>query len=393
MRSIWIGLLLLPLTLVAQKQKLYYQFNQCQLSEKSKQYPDLVATNPTVCTCGLEQEAIRLQNQVLILPTEIDTFFYADFSFGFAISVDQAAGNLDILSKMRSCNNDTSWSIIYQAKDSLFVCNMQQGFDKIVQLSGKADPTKCWQQIMITRSSGQIRFYVNGEKKDESNENFILRLNSKVPVRFNNSFCSFVTPVQGKLDQLIISNFAMNATEVQQEYLLQDEILTQDTLIFLGGSFQIRAVSDCAASIRWNPATGLSSATTLEPVASPVSQTRYYLNLQIENCKAVDSILVKVIDTSTVDCSALRLPTAFTPNDDNLNDRFFISNNYLIEKLSYFDIMDRNGSLIIRFTDPKDAWDGSWNGTALIPGTYYYRIGYSCKNTEYTKKGSVFLMR
>ncbi|MGB5026315.1 MAG: T9SS type B sorting domain-containing protein, partial [Saprospiraceae bacterium] len=92
-------------------------------------------------------------------------------------------------------------------------------------------------------------------------------------------------------------------------------------------------------------------------------------------------------------CSQLRLPTAFSPNNDQINDVFFISNNYIIETLHYFDIIDRNGSLMVRYQDPKSQWDGSWNGKELTPGTYYYRISYSCKNEDYKVKGSFFLLK
>ena len=145
--------------------------------------------------------------------------------------------------------------------------------------------------------------------------------------------------------------------------------------------------------MQWNPGTSLSSTNILNPIASPKQQTKYFLRIDNANCKAEDSILIKVIDTSVTNCADLKLPTAFSPNQDQLNDRLFISNNYIIEKLSYFDIMDRNGSLIVRFTDPKESWDGSWNGTELTPGSYYYRIAYTCKEKEYKIKGSFFLMR
>jgi gliding motility-associated-like protein len=392
MKRILSLLFVLPLLLQSQHLKYYYDFNQCKLSEKQPLIADIITANPPVCSCGLEQECIELNNQALTLPLSIDTIFHDDFSLGFAISIPPSNGNLDILSKARTCNNDTSMSIIYQAKDSLFVCYFQQGFDKIVQLSGKADPQKCWQQLMITKLGGQFRLYINGEIVDEDTRNFVVRLNSKIPIVFNQSPC-LINRINAKLDQIIIADYAMKSSEVLAEYLLQDEIITQDTLIFLGGSFDLRAKSDCAVKVQWSPVQSLSDATILNPTVTPLKQTKYYLTVTQGFCKALDSILIKVIDTSMIDCSALKLPTAFTPNDDQLNDRFFISNNYIIEKLSYFDIMDRNGGLIVRYNDPKASWDGSWNGTLLTPGTFYYRIAYTCKDKEYKTKGSFFLMR
>ncbi|MBK8483517.1 MAG: T9SS type B sorting domain-containing protein [Saprospiraceae bacterium] len=387
-------LFILPLFLMGQqRQKLLFDFNSCSLLEKNQATAAILAKNPSVCKCGLEQDAIELNNQSLTLPTTIDTFFYSDFSLGFSIAIESGSGNLDILSKMTNCNADTSFYIIYQSSDSSFVCTMQQGFDKIVQLVGKADPSKCWQQVFITRTLGFFRLFINGELKDEQSENFVLRLNNNVPIRFNQSPCNFVTRIQALLDQLILANYSMNSSEIKSEIILQDEILTSDTLIFLGASVAIRALSNCPGLVQWTPVSGLSNAMILNPIASPIQQTKYFFRAIHGFCNATDSLLIRVIDTSKIDCSNLKLPTAFTPNQDQLNDKFFISNNYIIDQLNYFDIMDRNGSVMSRFTSPKETGDGTWNGKELMPGTYYYRIAYTCKGQEYKTKGSFFLMK
>ena len=128
-------------------------------------------------------------------------------------------------------------------------------------------------------------------------------------------------------------------------------------------------------------------------MATPIKETRYVLKMQNVFCLATDTVLVRVVDTAKSDCNLLNLPTAFTPNDDQLNDRFYISNNYLIQTLQYFDILDRNGGIIYQINSPNDSWDGNWNGDQLNTGTYYYRIAYTCKGNIYKKTGSVFLLR
>jgi hypothetical protein len=311
MMRIFILLLFLPFFGLSQNQKLVYDFNQCSLSERNQMAPDIIATNNPVCNCGLEGDAIELNNQSLIFPLSFDTFFYNDFSLGFSVLLQPSSGDVDIFSKMKSCNHDTSWSIVYRSADSVFVCTMQQGFDKIVQLEGKIDPLSCWQQLMVTRSLGQIRLYINGEIKAQTNDVFVVRLNSKIPIGFNKSPCMFINRVAAKLDQVIIANYAMNSTEVLDEKILQDEIITPDTLIFKGASVQLRAKSNCATNIQWSPATNLSATTILDPITTPVQQIKYFLKIQQSGCIAEDSILIKVVDTSLIECSELRLPTAF----------------------------------------------------------------------------------
>ncbi len=373
--------------------KWLYSFNACSEEEQNKLAPNLQFTAVPLCDCGLEKEALELTNQSVSLPVELDTFFFSDFSLGFSVLLEPGSGNLDILSKMNVCNADTSMSVLYQSKDSTFVCSFQQGFDKIVQLVGKADLSRCWQEIMIVRSNGQFRLFINGHLKDEAFTGFIVRLNNKRPLRFNASPCAFVSRSKGFLDHLLFFNYALNSTQVQDEYILQDEVLTPDTLIFLGASFVLRGKSDCATQISWQPSTGLSSSQILNPIASPTQEIRYRLDIQNRFCHASDDVLIKVIDTSKSDCNLLSVPTAFTPNGDNINDLFGISNNYLVEKLHYFDIIDRNGGLMVRLNQANDQWDGTWKGSKLNPGTYYYKISYTCKAREYKKQGSFFLLR
>ncbi|MBK8955953.1 MAG: T9SS type B sorting domain-containing protein [Saprospiraceae bacterium] len=387
-------LLFLPLCLGAQeRKKLLFHFENCSLEEQNKFVTPLLTGAPPICDCGLEDEALELNGQSIELAVENDTMFYSDFSFGFAVQLEPGIGTIDILSKMKSCNADTSLSIVYQFSDSTFVCSFQQGFDKIVQLVGKADPSTCWQQLAVTRAGGQMRFFINGLLKDVKNNSFILRLNNKQNLKFNASPCVFAARSKGRIDQIFVANYPMNSTEVNDEYLIQDQILTPDTLIFLGGSFQLRTIADCATSVQWQPSAGLSSTMINNPIASPQQEQHYQFTIQNEFCTATDFVFVRVVDTSQTDCSKLSLPTAFSPNDDQLNDRFFISNNFLIESLQYFDILDRNGGIIQRFTQASDSWDGNWNGNKLNPGTFFYRIAYTCKGKSYKTKGSVFLMR
>ena len=58
---------------------------------------------------------------------------------------------------------------------------------------------------------------------------------------------------------------------------LNVSILTPDTTICAGSSFTIRASGSVGPSYIWSPAAGLSSATVLQPIASPASTNTYSL--------------------------------------------------------------------------------------------------------------------
>lgn len=66
-----------------------------------------------------------------------------------------------------------------------------------------------------------------------------------------------------------------------------------DLSVCLGGSIQIEATGN-AERFEWTPAAGLSSITTLRPIASPARTTTYVLRALTGRCEAFDSITVYV---------------------------------------------------------------------------------------------------
>jgi gliding motility-associated-like protein len=102
----------------------------------------------------------------------------------------------------------------------------------------------------------------------------------------------------------------------------------------------------------------------------------------------------------------LYVPNAFTPNGDNINDRFVLSISEDCEVLKFsVQIFDRWGQLVFEGNElePSKAWDGQFNSNYLQQGLYLYKISaelYSYTNRSSTsrpvkinKQGSVVLIR
>jgi gliding motility-associated-like protein len=86
------------------------------------------------------------------------------------------------------------------------------------------------------------------------------------------------------------------------------------------------------------------------------------------------------------------LPNTFTPNNDGLNDTFGPLG-YGIKSMS-FKIFDRWGNLLFETTNPKEQWDGTYNGKTLQSGTYVYLIEASGHEGQvFNKKGTVSLIK
>ncbi len=93
-----------------------------------------------------------------------------------------------------------------------------------------------------------------------------------------------------------------------------------------------------------------------------------------------------------IDSVGIRLPTAFTPDGDGVND-VFTGFTYGFETLS-ISIFDRWGRLVHHDVAPRVYWDGTQQGMPLPSGTYPYIIRAVQKNgVRRTLKGVVDLIR
>lgn len=104
---------------------------------------------------------------------------------------------------------------------------------------------------------------------------------------------------------------------------------------------------------------------------------------------------------NTVGCNIF-VPNAFTPNGDNINERFTIKYNESCN-INEFElkIFDRWGRLVYESesADPSIAWDGTFEGKELQQGVYMYNLFVRITPTSnldsnvITRQGTVILIR
>jgi gliding motility-associated-like protein len=74
-----------------------------------------------------------------------------------------------------------------------------------------------------------------------------------------------------------------------------------------------------------------------------------------------------------VDCASfLDVPSAFSPNNDNINDVLYAVGKS-IENLS-FKIFNRWGQIVFQSNNLSNGWDGKINGKDAEEGVYIYSI-------------------
>lgn len=89
----------------------------------------------------------------------------------------------------------------------------------------------------------------------------------------------------------------------------------------------------------------------------------------------------------------LYLPTAFTPNNDNLNDVFRIKYPFLVKQFK-IRIYNRFGNIVFETDNMNRGWDGTYKGQPAPSGNYIWDIFMEdIEGNIDTKKGSLMLIR
>ena len=84
-------------------------------------------------------------------------------------------------------------------------------------------------------------------------------------------------------------------------------------------------------------------------------------------------------------------PTAFTPNNDQLNDGFIVSGQYIVKiKMTIFD---RWGAAIYS-SEKNEPWDGTSNGKPMPSSTYIWKVDITDRaDRTFSEEGTIALFR
>jgi gliding motility-associated-like protein len=93
----------------------------------------------------------------------------------------------------------------------------------------------------------------------------------------------------------------------------------------------------------------------------------------------------------------LVIPNIFSPNNDGVNDYWFVVPNKEDIKVESIKIIDRWNNIVYSQNDGSQniemKWDGKLNGSDLQPGVYVYTISYSANNNIETIYGDITIMK
>ena len=157
-----------------------------------------------------------------------------------------------------------------------------------------------------------------------------------------------------------------------------------DRVLLLGDTLQMTATADSSGIYTWTPSVNLSDPLVLQPRSWPATLTTYQLQVVSANgCTNEDEVTIRVLKD-------IYIPTAFTPNNDGLNDQWRIPSldpGWSAEVL----IFNRYGQIIYRGKGADISWDGTAGGLIQPSGVYIYLLQIPAKRLQ--RRGTITLIR
>lgn len=357
----------------------------------------------TPCACGVRADGFRFNgSQSVSFSPSINSVIGGDFSISFYAKFDESdQRNMDVFSLAETCVTDSVLLIRYIPEFNTLRILMSSSPDNRFTLNAEITSPDCWNYIVFTKEGAGGKVYVNEVEMDSRASISDLNLKNDANFALGGSPCVGTQTFSdqrftGDIDEIRIYEGALTERQIREQNYRPDQILTPDTTIFAGESVLIETGGTCSDDFEWSPADGLSSTTDLNPVAQPTEPTSIYtLTITDGSCVVTDDIQINVVDREVVTCADLVLPNAFTPNGDNINDTYGISNEFLVDELISFEIFNRTGGRVFGTRDLAIKWNGQHNNAdcAVTDGPFVYRVLYKCQGTEYKKTGTVSLLR
>jgi gliding motility-associated-like protein len=110
----------------------------------------------------------------------------------------------------------------------------------------------------------------------------------------------------------------------------------------------------------------------------------------VTNSKDQKSIHEFTVDVDN-SCSALFIPSAFTPNFDGQNDVFKAEGRGITQM--HMIVYNKLGQIVFESTNLDIGWDGTFKGE-LSSETYVYHVDYTdAKGIGHVKRGQVTLIK
>ena len=171
--------------------------------------------------------------------------------------------------------------------------------------------------------------------------------------------------------------------------------ITPDAPTALNSEIQLNLISDLVVNAEWTIADSITRTGNnfTQSIQGMPLQTNIPVKLFIETvhgCTDSAEGMFFIEDVTTV-----YVPSAFTPNNDGVNDLFGPKLTGIILDDFQFTVFNRWGQLIFESTNPNELWDGTYKNVKAKPDTYMWQLNYRSNNAlrKGRESGKVTLIR
>jgi gliding motility-associated-like protein len=183
---------------------------------------------------------------------------------------------------------------------------------------------------------------------------------------------------------VMTNNCSVSDSVIVKEMKRPTVYLGPDTTICNSESVQIAAKGTDIESYKWSTGSMNSFITAnIQGLYTVIASNR---------CGIVsDDIAIRALSCS----EDIYFPSAFTPNGDNLNDRFKALYSGLNIPSFHLSVLNRWGQLVFKSDDISKGWDGKINGEQQASGTFVWYATYKKEQSTQLirRKGTVLLIR
>ncbi|MBL4708941.1 MAG: gliding motility-associated C-terminal domain-containing protein, partial [Flavobacteriales bacterium] len=144
---------------------------------------------------------------------------------------------------------------------------------------------------------------------------------------------------------------------------------------------------------KWEPPDGIDNVNSPNPNVSLDSSKEYIVTITDLNtsCEVIARRRFLVFEINCAEPDIF-IPTAFTPNGDQLNDILYVRGANLRE--IEFQLFNRWGELVFETNEINKGWNGTYQGKIVDPGVFVYQLKAICfDGQEYIGKGNITLIR
>lgn len=171
-------------------------------------------------------------------------------------------------------------------------------------------------------------------------------------------------------------------------------ITASTTTLNISTSSSVTLIASGGGTYTWSPAASVGCVSCPVTSASPTQPTNYCVIVNQNSCADTACVLIDVTD----DCQVLKgdmdlIPSAFSPNNDGVNDRLCVRQAPCIIKFK-LQIFNRWGEKVFDTNNAASCWDGTFNGKDCNTATFSYIVNATTTSgKEIVKNGNVTLVR